>query len=69
MWQAHREHFYQRAVQSGLRHDAVVLRVVAANAVLIGCAWVAENLSGFDGIALAAVSVQLLLVELGRRRD
>src|SRR5579863_2670578 len=47
IWQAHREHFYQRAVQRGLGHDAVVLRVIAANAMLIGCAWVAENGWGF----------------------
>jgi UDP-N-acetylmuramyl pentapeptide phosphotransferase/UDP-N-acetylglucosamine-1-phosphate transferase len=43
IWQAHREHFYQRAVQRGLGHDAVVLRVIAANIVLIGCAWAAEE--------------------------
>jgi UDP-N-acetylmuramyl pentapeptide phosphotransferase/UDP-N-acetylglucosamine-1-phosphate transferase len=66
VWQAHREHFYQRAVQRGLSHRAVVLRVVAANAVLIGCAWVAENKSGFAGLALAALTVLLLLVDLGR---
>jgi len=68
VWQAHREHFYQQAVQRGLGHDAVVLRVAAADAVLIAAAWVAENLSGFDGLALAATIVLLLLVELGRQR-
>ena len=30
VWQAHREHFYQRAVQRGLGHAAVVRRVIAA---------------------------------------
>jgi UDP-N-acetylmuramyl pentapeptide phosphotransferase/UDP-N-acetylglucosamine-1-phosphate transferase len=69
VWQAHREHFYQRAVQRGLGHGAVVSRVVAADAVLIFCAWLAENLSGFDGFALAVAIVLLLLVELGRQRD
>ena len=69
-WQAHREHFYQRAVQSGLSHDAVVLRVIAADAILIGCAWVAENGWGFAGLAVAVLTVALLLVVLshGSRR-
>jgi len=66
VWQAHRQHFYQRAVQRGLGHAAVVRRVLAADLVLIGCAWVAENLSGFAGLAVAAVTVAILLVALSR---
>jgi UDP-N-acetylmuramyl pentapeptide phosphotransferase/UDP-N-acetylglucosamine-1-phosphate transferase len=68
VWQAHREHFYQRAVQRGLGHGAVVLRVIAADAILIGCAWAAENGWGFASLGLAALTVVLLLVELGRSR-
>lgn len=68
VWQAHREHFYQRAVQSGLSHDAVVLRVIAANIVLIACALAATKGWGFAGLAMAATTVLALLVELGRRR-
>jgi UDP-N-acetylmuramyl pentapeptide phosphotransferase/UDP-N-acetylglucosamine-1-phosphate transferase len=67
VWQAHREHFYQRAVRRGLSHDAVVLRVIAADAVLIACAWVAENVSGFAGLTVAALTVVVVLVALGRR--
>jgi UDP-N-acetylmuramyl pentapeptide phosphotransferase/UDP-N-acetylglucosamine-1-phosphate transferase len=66
VWRAHREHFYQRAVQSGLGHGAVVLRILAANLLLIGLAalglywpWVA--------VPLAIVVVGGLLWELGRR--
>ena len=66
IWHAHREHFYQRAVQSGLGHGAVVLRILGANLVLIALAvlgldwpWVAA--------VLAFVVVGLLLWELGRR--
>src|SRR5580704_1828797 len=33
VWQAHREHFSQRAVQRGLGHAALVHRVIAANIV------------------------------------
>ncbi len=66
VWQAHREHFYQRAVQRGLGHDAVVLRVVAANVVLIGCAWAATKGWGSVALAVAALTVLALLAELGR---
>ena len=38
IWQAHREHFYQRAVQAGLGHGAVVLRILGTDLVLIGLA-------------------------------
>lgn len=34
-WQAHRQHFYQRAVDRGLGHDRVVLAILATNALLL----------------------------------
>lgn len=68
VWQAHREHFYQRAVQRGLGHAAVVRRVVAADIVLILCAGAAGQGSGFAALGVAALTVLLLLVELGRAR-
>jgi UDP-N-acetylmuramyl pentapeptide phosphotransferase/UDP-N-acetylglucosamine-1-phosphate transferase len=68
VWQAHRRHFYQRAVAQGLGHAAVTIRVIAANLVLIGCGWIAERWSGVAGFGLAALTVTLLLVELGRPR-
>jgi UDP-N-acetylmuramyl pentapeptide phosphotransferase/UDP-N-acetylglucosamine-1-phosphate transferase len=68
VWQAHREHFYQRAVQQGLGHDAVVLRVVAADIVLIACAWAAARGWGFVALGVAALTVLALLAELGRPR-
>ena len=66
VWQAHREHFYQLAVQSGFGHDAVVLRVIAANAVLIGCAWAAVQGWGFAALGVAALTVAVLLTVLAR---
>lgn len=66
VWRAHREHFYQRAVQRGLGHDAVVQYVAAADLVLIGCAWAAARGWGFAALAVAAAAVALLLLELGR---
>jgi UDP-N-acetylmuramyl pentapeptide phosphotransferase/UDP-N-acetylglucosamine-1-phosphate transferase len=68
VWQAHHEHFYQRAVRNGFGHDAVAMRVIVADGVLIACAWTAENVSGFAGLALAGATVALLLVVLSRAR-
>ncbi len=68
VWRAHREHFYQRAVQNGLGHAAVTLRVIAANLGLIACAWAAENGFGPAALAAAVAIVALLLADLGKRR-
>jgi len=71
LWQAHREHFYQRAVQGGTGHAEVALRVLACGIALIGLAVAAAV--GWPWIALtgAGVVVALLLCELSRlaRRD
>ena len=66
IWQAHRQHFYQRAVQRGLGHAAVTTRVIAANLLLIGCGWVAENGAGIYALAAAVAIVIVLLVSLSR---
>jgi UDP-N-acetylmuramyl pentapeptide phosphotransferase/UDP-N-acetylglucosamine-1-phosphate transferase len=71
IWQAHREHFYQRAVQKGLRHDAVVRRILAANLVLVALAlWSAWSGGGASVLPLlaAAATVAILLAELSRKR-
>ena len=68
VWQAHREHFYQRAVQAGLSHDAVVGRVIAADLLLIACAGAAENGAGVAALGLAAAIVAGLLAALSRPR-
>jgi UDP-N-acetylmuramyl pentapeptide phosphotransferase/UDP-N-acetylglucosamine-1-phosphate transferase len=64
VWQAHRQHFYQRAVQGGLGHAGVVRRVIAANFILVGCAWASENGAGIIAVAAAAIVVVLLLANL-----
>ncbi len=68
VWQAHREHYYQQAVRRRLGHAAVVRRVIAADLLLIGCGWAAEN--GWGAIALGAATaiVAALLVTLARGR-
>jgi UDP-N-acetylmuramyl pentapeptide phosphotransferase/UDP-N-acetylglucosamine-1-phosphate transferase len=67
IWQAHRQHFYQRAVQGGLGHAAVVERVIAANLGLIACGWAAENGGGVLAVAAALAVVTALLLNLARR--
>ncbi len=66
VWQAHRKHFYQRAVQRGLSHAAVVMRVIAADLVLIACAVAATRGWGFAALTGAVVTVAVLLFVLGR---
>lgn len=68
VWQAHREHFYQRAVLRGLSHAGLVRRASLANIVLIGCAWAAENGFGLGALAAAVAVVAILLVALSRPR-
>lgn len=64
VWRAHRQHFYQRAVQRGLGHGAVVRRVIAADLILVLCGWAAENGWGTLALAAAAVVVAALLASL-----
>lgn len=64
VWLPHREHFYQRAVQRGLGHADVALRVIAANAVLVGSGWAAENGWGMTGLAVAGAALLALLASL-----
>ena len=69
VWQAHRQHFYQRAVRRGLGHAAVVRRVIAADLLLIGCGWAAENGWGDMALGAAAAIVMALLVTLAHGRS
>ena len=68
VWEPHRRHFYQQAVRNGLSHTAVVKRVIAANLLLIGCSWAAENGWATLAIVAAIVIVAALLVALAAGR-
>jgi len=50
IWQAHRRHFYQRAVRGGRSHRAVVCAVLAGNLLLIG--WAGLAAAGWPGVAI-----------------
>jgi UDP-N-acetylmuramyl pentapeptide phosphotransferase/UDP-N-acetylglucosamine-1-phosphate transferase len=62
VWQAHREHFYQRAVQGGLSHAQVVRLIAAGNAPLVGLAVIAERAPSWRWPAFAAGIVVVALV-------
>jgi UDP-N-acetylmuramyl pentapeptide phosphotransferase/UDP-N-acetylglucosamine-1-phosphate transferase len=64
-WQAHREHFYQRAVLGGATPSGVVVRVSAANVALIALALLSVS-QPVLALAAGAVVVAGLLVHLAR---
>ncbi len=63
IWQAHRDHYYQRAVRRGLGHDTVVRAVLGVNLALIVCAVVslAGGLPRVAALATGALLVGALL--------
>jgi UDP-N-acetylmuramyl pentapeptide phosphotransferase/UDP-N-acetylglucosamine-1-phosphate transferase len=60
IWQAHAQHFYQRAVQDGLSHAQVSLAILTADLVLIGLAMTALAFPLLS-VAAAAMVVATLL--------
>lgn len=65
VWQAHREHFYQKAIQRGRNHAQVVRLVLALNAVLLLLA-VASLAHGWAVLPAGGAAVVLLLALLAR---
>ncbi|CAO3374069.1 MraY family glycosyltransferase [Azospirillum argentinense] len=65
VWQAHREHFYQKATQRGRSHAQVVRLVLALNAALLLLA-VASLALGWVVLPAGAAAVVLLLALLAR---
>ncbi|MEQ8357538.1 MAG: glycosyltransferase family 4 protein [Kiloniellaceae bacterium] len=80
LWLAHREHFYQRAVQRGFSHAAVASRILLCNVVLVGLALLAAAAHSRGGgvaspvdiirlsLLLALLAVIILLFILARQR-
>ena len=65
IWQAHREHFYQRAVQGGRSHATVSAGVGVCNAVLIGLALLSVSWPWLS-LAVATTVVAAFLYWLSR---
>lgn len=64
IWQPHRKHFYQRAVQGGKRHDQVSWAIAVGNTLLVVCAGLASSGQLLVGSMLAVLVVAVLLVIL-----
>lgn len=67
IWQAHREHCYQIAVQRGRRHSTVARAIALTNAALAGLAFIAASPSSIPVLpwlmlTAAAIVVVLLMV-------
>lgn len=65
VWQAHREHFYQKATQRGRNHAQVVRLVLVLNAALVALAVVSVQ-TGWTVLPAGAAAVVLLLALLAR---
>ena len=65
-WQAHREHFYQRALGRDGNHAAVAWMVLAGDAALAALALVAVAYPG-PALAAAVIAVAVLLALMQRR--
>jgi len=60
VWEAHREHAYQKAAQAGMTHRRIVGVVALANLSLIGLAWLSMHQALIAAIAAMLVVVGLL---------
>ncbi|HXP97000.1 MAG TPA: glycosyltransferase family 4 protein [Telmatospirillum sp.] len=69
IWEAHRQHFYQKAIQGGASHACVASIILLANAILIILAWLSEThlLLALAGAAVDVTLLLMLLNGLGRR--
>ncbi|CAO3423030.1 MraY family glycosyltransferase [Azospirillum doebereinerae] len=65
IWQAHREHFYQKATQRGRNHAQVVRMVLGLNVALVALAAASPSL-GWPVLLPGAAAVVLLLAALAR---
>ena len=67
IWQAHKQHAYQRAIQNGKTHSNVTIRIGCCGLVLIGLGVTSIHYPWLGGIA-ACLVVTLLQCSLLRKR-
>jgi len=60
VWKAHKQHFYQQAVQRGLSHSQVSLAILIANVAIVGSALLAVT-QPWAGLATASVATAALI--------
>ena len=66
VWQPHREHFYQLAARSGLRHDQISGIVAVANLFLVALVMVAMRGLPWAAVTGAMAAVALLMFLLAK---
>jgi UDP-N-acetylmuramyl pentapeptide phosphotransferase/UDP-N-acetylglucosamine-1-phosphate transferase len=62
--QAHRQHFYQKAVIRGVSHGVVCGWVILANTGLVLAAWFLVGIYPIGALALAVFMIMVLLLQL-----
>lgn len=60
VWKAHKQHFYQQAVQRGFSHSQVSLAILVANLVIVGAALLAVT-QPWIGLAAASLATAVLV--------
>jgi UDP-N-acetylmuramyl pentapeptide phosphotransferase/UDP-N-acetylglucosamine-1-phosphate transferase len=63
-WEAHREHFYQRATPVGTSHATTALKVLAADCALIALAVASIWILASIPVAIAVAIVAMFLLDL-----
>ena len=62
IWQAHRQHFYQRAVQGGKRHDQVSMVILAGGVLLMAAAIAAISWPIWGAVGAVLITGGMLAV-------
>ena len=69
IWRAHREHFYQKAVQRGFTHARTASVVMLLNVVLMGLALLSLLPGGWAVLPTAFFAVAIALLAFARGRE
>lgn len=62
IWQAHRQHFYQQAVQRGMSHAQATTAASIANLILVGLAYWSLSGNEFEALGGAVCIIALLFI-------
>lgn len=68
IWQAHREHFYQKPISYGISHQRIMRRIIFTNIMLIANAVWLVPINFWLGIIVATMTICTLLWNLSQLR-
>ena len=74
VWQAHKQHAYQRAVQRGWSHQAVVIAIMLTNIALVGLAVFATanpsvTIQALIGTGVVVAGIIIVLHKVGGNKS